>query len=156
MRTAPALDHAALCALIPHAGSMCLLDAVLTWNADRIRCLIASHSAPAHPLRRVDGALGASHLLEYGAQAAAVHGGLLAEAAGERPRPGYLVATRHLTLHVARLDDLSGVLEVTAQRLLGGDSGWVYEFAITHAARRLAEGQFTIARGEAGDAGTTS
>lgn len=156
MTRAPALDHAALCALIPHAGDMCLLDAVLAWDADQIRCRACDHRNAAHPLRRSDGILGASHLLEYGAQAAAVHGGLLATASGATAHPGYLVATRRLALHVARLDNLPGALEIAAQRLLGGESGWVYEFAISHAGRPLAEGQFTIAHGDTRRVGAAS
>ena len=55
--------------------------------------------------------LRAVHLCEYGAQAMAVHGGLLARAAGGRAKPGLLVALRAVELHVARIDDLPGVLQ---------------------------------------------
>lgn len=153
MLTAPDLDHAALCALIPHAGSMCLLDTVLDWDGDRIRCRTNGHRAPGHPLRRADGTLGASHLLEYGAQAAAVHGALLAALGNASARPGYLVTTRRLALYVPRLDDLPDALEINANRLLGGASGWVYEFSVTHTGQCLAEGQFTIAQREANHTG---
>lgn len=147
---APALDKAALCALIPHAGSMCLLDEVVDWDDENIRCRSASHRLADHPLRRADGTLGASHLLEYAAQAAAVHGGLLATAENAVPTPGYLVATRRLQLHVERIDSVPGNLEVAAQRLFAGPGGWVYEFAVAHAGTELARGQFTIAHLEAG------
>lgn len=142
---AVALDKAALCALIPHAGDMCLLDAVLGWDDENIRCRSASHGLPDHPLRRADGTLGASHLLEYAAQAAAVHGGLLAAAENAVPTPGYLVATRRLQLHAQRIDDLPGDLDIAAHRLFAGPGGWVYEFEVAQADTQLAAGQFTIA-----------
>lgn len=142
---APALDKAALCALIPHAGGMCLLDTVLDWDEDGIRCRSASHRLPDHPLRRADGILGASHLLEYAAQAAAVHGGLLAAAEHVAPTPGYLVASRRLQLHIDRIDNLPDALGIAARRLFAGPGGWVYEFDVAHAGTALASGQFTIA-----------
>ncbi|WP_455385601.1 3-hydroxylacyl-ACP dehydratase [Acidihalobacter prosperus] len=140
-----ALDKTALCALIPHDGDMCLLDAVVDWDEENIRCRSASHRLADHPLRREDGTLGASHLLEYAAQAAAVHGGLLAAAENAVPTPGYLVATRRLQLHAERIDTLPGDLDVAAHRLFAGPGGWVYEFEIAHADAPLADGQFTIA-----------
>jgi predicted hotdog family 3-hydroxylacyl-ACP dehydratase len=33
----PPLDHAWIAAHIPHSGSMCLLDQVVEWDAERIR-----------------------------------------------------------------------------------------------------------------------
>ncbi|APZ42054.1 hypothetical protein [Acidihalobacter ferrooxydans] len=139
------IDKTALCALIPHAGDMCLLDAVLAWDAASIRCRSTSHRAPDNPLRRADGTLGAAHLLEYAAQAAAIHGGLLAAADGAPPRRGYLVATRRLQLPATPLNSLPGALEIDAQRLFAGDGGWVYAFTVAHADTPLASGQFTIA-----------
>ena len=58
----------ALVALIPHGGSMCLLEAVDSWDETRVTCRSATHRRPDHPLRR-DGHLSAVHLLEYAAQA---------------------------------------------------------------------------------------
>lgn len=70
-------------ALIPHQGSMCLLDSVAHWDDVRIHARSGSHARDDNPLRR-DGRLRALHLCEYGAQAMAVHGGLLAQAAAPR------------------------------------------------------------------------
>lgn len=65
---------------IPHKGRMCLLDAVVSWDATRIRCRSASHRAPDHPLR-AHGRLGIACGIEYAAQAMAVHGALVAASA---------------------------------------------------------------------------
>jgi predicted hotdog family 3-hydroxylacyl-ACP dehydratase len=67
--------------LIPHAGGMCLLERVLAFDDTGLHAQSDAHRDPAHPLRR-DGRLSALHLCEYGAQAMAVHGGLLAAREG--------------------------------------------------------------------------
>ena len=74
------LDHAWIEQHIPHKGRMCLLDAVLSWDATRIRCRSASHRTPDNPLR-AHGRLGAACGIEYAAQAMAVHGALVAASA---------------------------------------------------------------------------
>ncbi|MGN6512961.1 MAG: phosphotransferase [Lysobacteraceae bacterium] len=133
----------AILALVPHQGAMCLWDEVLAWDAGSIRLRAHTHRDPAHPLRRGD-RLHALHLCEYGAQAMAVHGGLLARAAGGRAAPGLLVALRGVALHVARIDDLPGPLDGEAQALVVGPAGQQYAFRITHAGSLLAEGRAAV------------
>ncbi|MEX0606434.1 MAG: 3-hydroxylacyl-ACP dehydratase, partial [Halofilum sp. (in: g-proteobacteria)] len=78
---ATTLDSAEICALLPHAGHMCLLEHVEDWNEERLRAVTVSHRLPHHPLAREGGVSGV-HALEYGAQAMAVHAALLARRAG--------------------------------------------------------------------------
>lgn len=136
------LDHAAIAARIPHQGTMCLLDAVLDWSATTISCRALSHTDPANPLRAA-GRLGAANGIEYAAQAMAVHGALLAPADAP-PRQGYLTSVRSVTLQVARLDDLPGELNVTAERLSGDSNHILYQFAVSHAGRCLLEGRAAV------------
>ena len=80
--------------LIPHQGTMCLLDGVLAWSAEGITCAASSNLSPDNPLRR-DGRLGAVCGIEYGLQAAALHAALMrdeaARSAGAAPdQPGNL------------------------------------------------------------------
>src|SRR5689334_15527305 len=89
-----------IAALVPHQGAMCLWQDVVEHDAQRVRLRTASHRDPANPLRS-DGRLRALHLCEYGAQAMAVHGGLLAREGGAPVRAGMLVALRGVALHVA-------------------------------------------------------
>lgn len=138
-----AIGRDVILSLVPHQGDMCLWDEVLAWNASSIRLRAANHRDPAHPLRS-RGQLRAVHLCEYGAQAMAVHGGLLARAAGGRAKPGLLVALRAVELHVARIDDLPGDLTCDAEMLTDGDSSWQYAFRITHDAQLLAEGRAAV------------
>ena len=133
----------AIPALIPHQGDMCLWDEVLDWDATSIRLCTQRHRDMHHPLRS-GGRLRALHLCEYGAQAMAVHGGLLARESGGVAPPGVLVALRGVQLHVSRIDDLAGALECTANVLAQSASSQQYQFHIRHAGALLAEGRAAV------------
>lgn len=140
------LDHAWIAAHIPHQGNMCLLDAVKAWSDSAISCCATSHIDTANPLR-ADGRLGAANGIEYAAQAMAIHGALIAsELAGEgtAPRHGYLTSVRSVSLHVSRLDDLPGELDVQAERLSGDANNILYQFSLSHAGRCLLEGRAAV------------
>lgn len=129
--------------LIPHQGRMCLLDSVLSWDETSIECVSATHRAPDHPLR-VQGELAAVHLVEYGAQAMAVHGGLVARAQGATASPGLLVAVREVKLAIGRIDDIAADLTVRARKLVANAGGWLYAFEIDAGEQRLASGRVSV------------
>jgi predicted hotdog family 3-hydroxylacyl-ACP dehydratase len=129
--------------LIPHSGLMCLLDEVLQWDERSIVCISDTHRNPANPLRR-QGRLSAVHAFEYGAQAAAVHGGLRARAAGTIAPPGYLAALRDGRLHAQRLDHIHLPLRICATHLFGDGANTVYEFVVSAATVLIAEGRVII------------
>ena len=137
------VDRAAILAMIPHQGAMCLWDGVDDWDAGRVCLRSGSHRDPHNPLRSA-GQLRALHLCEYGAQAMAVHGGLRAAASGGRARPGLLVSLRAVELHCERLDDLPGPLDVRITLLMDGADGWQAQFHIHHDDRLLAEGRAAV------------
>ena len=122
---------------------MCLLDVVTEWDDESIICVSETHRDPANPLTRA-GCLSALNAFEYGAQAAAIHGGLRARAAGAMAPPGYLAALRNAQLHVERLDDITEPLQVRAERLFGEGADTVYECEISAAGKILARGRVTI------------
>jgi predicted hotdog family 3-hydroxylacyl-ACP dehydratase len=138
-----AINKAEIRTLIPHSGLMCLLDEVVQWDDQSIACVSNTHRDPANPLRR-QGHLSAVHAFEYGAQAAAIHGGLRARAAGTVAPPGYLAALRNGRLHVTRLDYIHLPLRILATRLYGEGANTVYEFIVSAATILLAEGRVTI------------
>ena len=130
--------------LIPHAGDMCLLDGVVAWDASSIHAISTSHVLVSHPLRG-DHGLHAVHLAEYGAQAMAVHGALLAREQGATAaKPGMLVSLRGVKLAVDRIDDLDGLLDVHAQCLIADESGAQYAFRIEHEGREIASGRAAV------------
>jgi len=137
------IDRAQILQLIPHQFGMCLLDGVARWDTAQIHATTHSHQRLDNPLR-CDGQLSALHLCEYGAQAMAVHGGLLAAASGGRARPGLLVSLRNVEVHCTRLDDLPQALDVHAQALSDSGSSWQYEFWIEHAGIRIGAGRAAV------------
>jgi len=138
-----AIYKAEIRTLIPHSGLMCLLDQVVQWDDRSIACVSNTHRDPANPLRR-QGRLSALHAFEYGAQAAAIHGGLRARAAGAVAPPGYLAALRDGRLHVARLDHIHLPLRICATHLFGDGANTVYEFVLSAATVLVAQGRVTI------------
>lgn len=137
------LDHDGIAALIPHQDRMCLLERLLGWDATHIRCRATSHTAADHPLRSASGLL-ASAAIEYAAQAAALHGGLLAQAGGAGAAPGYLASARAVQLHRLRLDDLPGPLDIEAERQAGDAQQLLYAFRVCHAGQPVVQGRLAV------------
>ena len=146
MSPAP-LDHAGIEALVPHRGAMCLLDRMVAWDENRIECLATGHRDPAHPLRSRSGLM-AGTAIEYAAQAAALHGGLMAQASGRAASPGYLASAREVRLDAWRLDDLPAAegdaLRIVAERQAGDAARLLYAFRIEHAGREIASGRLAV------------
>jgi predicted hotdog family 3-hydroxylacyl-ACP dehydratase len=136
------LDRAHILELIPQQGTMCLLDGVVEWSDLAITCRTRSHLSPDNPLRR-SGALHGICGIEYGLQAAAVHGALLA--GGLQPA-GYLAALRSVEISTDRLDEPSfGALRVTAHLELRAASGLIYCFQLrSSSGAALLSGRATI------------
>jgi predicted hotdog family 3-hydroxylacyl-ACP dehydratase len=136
------LSRAEIAHLIPHAGTMCLLDTVDSWDDTSIRCRTSRHRASDNPLRQ-DGRLGATCAVEFAAQAMAVHG-RLAGAVVERPRAGYLASLRELVCRCARLDTVGGDLVIEVWRLIGDDAHVTYRFTVGSTTRELVSGRATV------------
>lgn len=131
--------HSAICARLPHAGRMCLLERLEDWDEDSIVCIATSHRDPANPLRAHD-RLHAVCGVEYAAQAMALHGGLL-NAADTTPAVGYLASVRDLKLDIEDLSGIAADLRIRAQRLSGDAGGFIYEFDIRADGRLLVSGR---------------
>ena len=122
---------------------MCLLDRVVTWDVRGATLATLSHLAPGNPLRR-GSRLHAINLCEYGAQAMAIHGGLVARTEGRRLAPGLLVALREVELAATDVESLAGEILVEVERLEGGTFGLQYSFRVSHAGSMLARGRAAI------------
>lgn len=137
------LDHAWIARHIPHQGSMCLLDCVLSWDSEKIRCRASSHRTADNPLR-AHGQLGAACAIEYAAQAMAVHGALLAPADSTVPHAGYLVSVRGAQLYVSRLDDIAADLTLEASCTMRDATNILYQFSVSAAGQVLLEGRAAV------------
>jgi len=118
--------------LIPHAGNMILIDMVDFWTNNQIVCRTRSHQNPANPLR-LNGLLSAIHLIEYGAQTTAIHGGLLTG----KSSPGFLAATRGVHFYTDSLDEVAGEIIITATAELKIQYGAVYKLHINDTDNKL-------------------
>lgn len=112
--------------LVPHTGTMLLIDQVLSWSQEQITTRCISHQNPQHPLR-LNGKLSALHLIEYGAQTMAVHCGLLTG----RSHPGFLAAVRAAHFYIDDLDSVADALIICATAELQLENGAVYEFRVS-------------------------
>lgn len=143
MTSPQTLDRAGIARRIPHSGTMCLLERLESWDAHAIHCTTGTHAHADNPLRTASGLL-SPNLIEYAAQAMALHGGLLA-AEGSEPSAGFLASARNVRLSVERIEDIEGTLHVRAQRISGDVSQILYEFAVKDSHdRSLAEGRAVV------------
>lgn len=129
--------------LLPHGASMCLLDAVDSWDDKTITCRTSSHRDLRNPLR-VKGRLMITAGLEYAAQAMGVHVGLLNRRLRNGKQIGFVGSVREVTFTLDRLDDLMQDLTVAATRLLEGDDSYIYRFSVMHDGSALIEGRASI------------
>jgi predicted hotdog family 3-hydroxylacyl-ACP dehydratase len=126
---------------------MCLLDEVVEWDAERIRCRSATHRSSDNPLRS-GGRLGIACGIEYAAQAMALHGALMATAAGtaaaDLPSAGFLAGLRGVRVHALRLDEIASDLTCAAVLGAADRTTALYEFEICAGAVCLLSGRATV------------
>jgi predicted hotdog family 3-hydroxylacyl-ACP dehydratase len=126
---------------------MCLLDRMVGWDAGRIECVAAGHRDPVPSAAQPSGLMAAA-AIEYAAQAAALHGGLLARAAG--------AARRRATWRArARSGSAPGGsttcpprerrAEASSPSARPGDAGrLLYAFVVAHDGREIAAGRLAV------------
>lgn len=139
------MKHDAIAEYLPHAGRMCLLDEASAWDTQHIRCRSALPASEHHPLA-LRGRIGTAQLLEYAAQAAALHSALLARDEGAPPARGGVVAgVRDFVLLKPSLPDTHPVLDIEAECLARGAGGLIYRFRILADGDEACSGRLTIA-----------
>ena len=136
------LDKNAICQMLPHGDTMCLLDEVKSWNETHIICLSRSHRVPTNPLRNAEG-LPMIALLEYGAQAMAIHGCLLMQQTGTHLSEGYIAAVRDVKLANGLLSDIETDLVIEAEQVYQDGGNMIYNLQIHSDNHELASGRVT-------------
>ena len=136
------MGRAEICARLPHAGAMCLLDGVVSWDATRIACTAGTHRAADNPLRR-EGRLHTICGIEYAAQAMALHAVLAGHSPAEA-HVGYLASVRDIRCRIAFLDAIEDDLLVEAEQLTGEEARAIYRFALRAAQRELLSGRAAV------------
>ena len=134
--------------LLPHTGRMRLIDLVVSFNEQQIVCESSSHLAADHPLAEA-GILSIICGLEYGAQAMAIHGALLADSESPKAcrRHGLLVAASDLQWSVARLDQCAAPLVIKAVSEFRSDNQVSYRFEINASNTTVLEGRASVLLG---------
>lgn len=135
-------DKAAIAKVIPHAGSMNLLDGVLECDLHRIRCISSTHRDADNPMRSGN-ELSALCGVEYAAQAMAVHG-VWGGQLDKKPRAGYLVGLRDVTCKTMRLDTLQNDLIIEAEKLMGDEARVIYQFTLHAGQNEIMSGRATV------------
>lgn len=129
--------------LLPQTGPMRLVDRILHHDAGTTRCAVdpAASALFLDARGRVPAWVG----IEYMAQCAAAHGGLLAHQRGESPRPGLFVGSRRL---VFRCDGFEPgrLLEVEARHAVGRGARLAFDCAVRlpGAETSLVEGRINV------------
>jgi predicted hotdog family 3-hydroxylacyl-ACP dehydratase len=132
-------------ALIPHSERMCLLERVLDWNDQSIRCETNSHLDMDNPLRR-HGRLSSICGIEYAAQAMALHAALCSDS-GAPVRQGYLASARDTRCTTAVLDEHNSPLLVSARLVFADRSRVIYTFSIESDSATLVSGRAAVVLG---------
>ncbi|MGD9842566.1 MAG: 3-hydroxylacyl-ACP dehydratase [Steroidobacteraceae bacterium] len=132
--------------LLPHQGTMFLLDQVRNFDRNEIECIASSHRDHDNPLRH-QGMLPAQAAIEYAAQAAGVHGGLLNRELhpNAAAQMGYLAVISNLHWSVQRLDTLPDQLHIHARRTAVTTGGRAYRVRIEHQSTVIMSGDLIIA-----------
>jgi predicted hotdog family 3-hydroxylacyl-ACP dehydratase len=139
--TAKTLNADEIARRIPHGTSMSLLDKVNRWDEKQINCSTRSHLRDDNPL--LEGALLSSvSLVEYGAQAAAIHASLLQSGMGNTG-PAYLAAIKSLELFSETVDG-NDELDIEAIAELHNNSGAIYYFSASIKQTIIAQGRLVL------------
>ena len=130
--------------LIPHSGGMCLLEKIMECSPEKIICQTQTHLDESNPLK-IEGSLSKMHLIEYGAQAVAVHGGLIERLSLSKlePRLGYIALLK--SIKWGTIDPASPFLEVKAHFITANDMSKLYEFYVMDAVQQcVCSGQVMV------------
>jgi predicted hotdog family 3-hydroxylacyl-ACP dehydratase len=124
------MKRARILELIPHAGPMALIDEVIDWDDTRIVCRATIGQPARHPLAHA-GRLSTLVLVEYAAQATAIHSALRARLGGGRTLThGALAGVQATTLAGNHIPDHAVTLAIQAERRMDNASGAIYGFDV--------------------------
>lgn len=141
-----ALDASAIAALLPHDGSMCLIDRVCRVDDTTLIAAARSHHDAANPLRGPQG-LGSAIAIEYAAQAMALHAALRTTDRGAVPTAGVLASVRRAEFPQPWLDRLGAELLVRVVLVSGDSATALYEFEVGDTHLCAARGRAAVAFG---------
>ncbi len=128
--------------LIPHGKAMSLLDQITDWDAHHLNATTTSHRRTDNPLIE-NGRMDTVALVEYGAQAAAVHAALQQSGLGAA-RPAYLGAIKKLRLFTQQVDVSVAELHIFAHCVFCDNNGAIYDIRVSAEDRDLLAGRIVL------------
>lgn len=135
------MDHAQIAALIPHGESMCLLDEVISWDAAQLHSRSNHFATSTNPLFE-DEQLDSILLIEYAAQAAAIHAALLHSGLGDK-RPAYIGAVKNIEL-LEPIGNNHLPIDIQVECLLNNSSGAIYQISVLQSDKILLRGRLIL------------
>lgn len=123
------LDKSQIESLIPHKSGMCLLEEVCSYSHEIICCRTSTHLNSDNPLKQ-NGVLSQMHLIEYAAQAIAIHGGILDCENSSESRLGYIAAVKSVEWFDFDVD--AKFLEIHGTVVLADDNSKLYDLDVMH------------------------
>lgn len=133
--------------MLPHGKNMVLIDEVLSWDDESIVCQSQSHRCSKNPLME-DGKLPAAALIEYGAQAMALHEIIVLREnkidGSITSLSGVVGALKNVSFSSGDPGDIDEALIIKAIRMLASPKGAIYRFEISADGFTLASGRITV------------
>lgn len=136
------IERQQIAQLIPHGEAMCLLDQITDWDKHNLNATTTSHRRADNPLIE-NGRMNTVALVEYGAQAAAVHAALQQSGLGEA-RPAYLGAIKKLHLLTPFVDVNVTELQIQAQCIFSDNNGAIYDIKANAHGTNLMAGRLVL------------
>lgn len=137
------ITRSAIAKLLPHSGSMCLLESVTEYDATRIACTVRDHHDHAHPLRH-DGHLPITAGIEYAAQAMALHAILTRQNSAVSNTTAMLVQLSDVRWSCDALDQHIAPLVIRAEQTNALGNSANYHFQLLDKEGVLIEGQMLV------------
>lgn len=128
---------------------MSLIDRVLSWDDNELQCESRRHFNRENPLAE-QGHLGTACLLEYGAQAAAIHAGLVWRESGSttaisKEKPAYVAVVKDMVLACAEVPSATQTIICHIQRELVTEQGAIYHMRLANEQLELLRARIILA-----------
>ena len=129
--------------LIPHSGNMSLIDSVSYWDKNLIHCWTKSHLCSNNPLR-TNLQLHSTILIEYGAQAAAIHASLSSASIDKKMGTAFLASVKHTQWKEETIPQDDEAMELKAEKEHDHNKGAIYTFQIHFNHSPFSEGKLIL------------
>lgn len=119
-----------LYARLPHALDMRLIEEIVSWDKSNIYCQSRLTTAFAHPLQLDDGSFPVICLLEYAAQALALHG-LLCTSSNKGIQSASIISCKRLAIASSSITNCDLTIDVSATLRAQSSGAASYRVSVT-------------------------